>query len=264
MSFTAKTSLSVSQFRTELEKARDRFHTGTGRTAQLRAVSDYARIAFDTHLGRTLYLKEYTSDEITEYVDLFPDLKGYIDRFGAREGFWRWSRSLPRKVKRLIYQQLLVFSITIFEAFINDALLLVFLREPMCLSSERNITWSEVLKLGDFDSLIDYFAAHRVSAVLSGDWYKIVEEFRKLFDIDLSDEIESKSLAEIFEIRHTVVHNVGIVDEQFLKKVTSSEWGVKYRVNEEIILNDRLFQRMLNYIDYSVNCIYDSLLNKFG
>lgn len=136
-----KVGLTASEFKTELEEARDRFYTGTGRIAQLRVVNDYARIAFDIHKGRTEYLKDHTSANIREFVDLFPELQSYVDRYGTREGFWRWSRSLPRKVRRLVYQQLVVFLVTIFEAFINDVLLLVFRKEPRCLSGERNVTW---------------------------------------------------------------------------------------------------------------------------
>lgn len=216
-------SLDLSSFKMQLDKARDRYWTGSGRIAQLSLFTDYARIVFDTHRGRTDYLRDYTTDEIRGYTDVFPELQAYIDKHGPREGYWRWSRSLPRKVNRLLYHQLVVFLVTIFETFIADVLLLVFQKEPRCLSSGRTLSWEKVIELGDYDSVIDYFATQRVTDVLSGDWYKIVEEFNKLFNIDLSTEIEGRSIAEIFQIRHAIVHNAGLVDQTFIRKVQASD-----------------------------------------
>ncbi len=250
-------------FEAGLERARDSFTTSTGRIAALGLFTDYARMVFNIHKGRADFLKDYTSDEIRGYTYLFPDLQAYIDKRGPREGFWRWTRSLPRKVNRLLYQQLIVFLVTILETFIADALLLVFLNEPRCLSSSRAMSWEKTIELGDYNSIINYFASQKVADVLSGDWDKIVDEFEKLFNIKLSPEIEGKSVVEIFEIRHVVVHNAGIVDQKFMTKVRASEWGLRYDLNKEIILNHHAVERMTSYAEYTVETIYQKLLDKF-
>lgn len=153
---------------------------------------------------------------------------------------------------------------TIFETFIADVLLLVFQKEPRCLSSGRTLFWEKVIELGDYDSVIDYFATQRVTDVLSGDWYKIVEEFNKLFNIDLSTEIEGRSIAEIFQIRHAIVHNAGLVDQTFIRKVQASDWGLRYDLSREIIVKQRALRRMTSYIEYVVDYIYEKILDKFG
>ena len=253
-----------STFKIELDKAKDRFLTGEGRITHLELLAEYAHIAFDTHKGRTKYLKGYTTDEIRRYAGVFPDLQAYVNRYGPHEGYWRWSRSLPRKVNRLLYQHLVVFLVTILEAFIEDVLLLVLHEQPKCLSSrEKDISWEKVIELGDYASVVDYFASQTVATVLSGDWYKIVEKFNKLFNIDLSSEIDGKSIAEIFEIRHAVVHNVGLADQRFINKVQPSEWGIRYSLNKEIILDQQRVERMVSYVEYVVESIYDSILSKF-
>jgi len=254
--------LSKNKFKDELSKAKDKFHIETGRMAYIRAVSrEFSRIS-PTHEGRKEYMKGYNSKEIMEYVGLFPDLRGKIDKYGEREGFWRWSRGRTSTIRRLIYQQLLAFSITIFEAFINEVLLIVFKNEPKCLCCEKQVTWEEVIKLGD--SIIDHLAAKKIDEVLKGDWEQIVKEFRETLKINLSNKIESKSIQEIFEIRHVIVHNVGVVDETFINKVKKSKWGIKYDIGNEIVINEKSFNPMLKYIENSVLYIYDEIIEKFG
>lgn len=198
------------------------------------------------------------------YADTFPDLKPYIDRYGPREGYWRWTRSLPRKLNRLLYHQLLVFLVTIFETFIADVLLVVFHREPRCLSTGKTISWERIIEPGNYESVIDYFASEKVADILSGDWYKIADESNNLFNIDLSDDIDGRSVTEIFEIRHAVVHNVALADQRFISKVGASEWGLKYDINKEILINQQAVKRMTNYIEYAAYNIYETMLKKFG
>jgi hypothetical protein len=256
--------LELSEFRIELERARDRFYTGTGRIIQLSFFADYAPIVFRTYRGRMKYLSDFTAEKIKDFTEAFPDLRAYTNKYGPREGLWRWMSGLPRKANRLLYQQLVVFLVTIFEAFLQDVLLLVFRREPRCLSSGKTTSWERVIELGDYDSVINYFASERISDILSGDWDKIVREFDKLFNINLSSEIDGKSIAEIFEIRHAIVHSVGVADQRFVDKVQVSEWGLKYSLNREIVVNRKALNGMTSYVEYAVLCIYDSILNKFG
>jgi hypothetical protein len=251
-------------FKTELESVRDRFLNANLRILELTFFTGYAPIVFGTHEGRTEYLKGHSIEDIKERANAFPELRGYVDRYGPREGYWRWTRSLPRKTNRLIYQQSLVFLVTVFEAFISDALLLVFRKEPRRLSSGKIVSWAEVIELGDYDSVLNYFAAKRVDDIVSGDWYNIVKEFNELFNIDLSGEIGGKRIAEIFEIRHAIVHNVALADRRFMNKVGVSAWGLKYATNKEIILNQQVLDKMTDYVTKAVFLIYDNLLRKFG
>lgn len=253
-----------SSFEVQLNEARDKFQTGLGRIVQVSTFTIYARIVFGTHKGRDNFLRDYSTEQIRGFIAIFPDLQEYIDKHGPREGYWRWTRSLPRKTNRLLYQQLVVFLVTIFEAFIADILILVFRKEPGCLSSGSVMPLEEIIELGDYDSVINYIATQRAANVLSGDWYKIVKEFNKLFNIDLSTDIEEKSVAEIFEIRHAVVHNVAQADQRFINKVGASEWGLRYSLNREIVINQGTLDRMIAHVTFIADLVHESLLNKFG
>ncbi|HUU63673.1 MAG TPA: hypothetical protein VMX96_07140 [Dehalococcoidia bacterium] len=250
-------------FKDELEKVLNGLLTNIGRIWQLSTLAGSSDITFSTYLGRKEFLKHHPVDKIRGYAETYPDLQEYIDKYGPREGFWRYERSLPRKVNRLLYKQMVVLLITIFEAFIGDVLLITFRAEPRCLSSGKNISWEKIIELGDYNSIIEYIASERCAVVLSGDWYKIEAEFSRLFNIDLSGEIEEKAIAEIFEIRHAVVHRVGLVDQRFIDKVNSSEWGINYSSGKEIIISRREIRRMASFIEYAAFTIYNQIIAKF-
>lgn len=256
--------MSTFVFKDELDKVLEGLLTNIGRIWQLSMLTDSSYISFGTQVGRKEFLQYHTVDLIRDSAEVFPDLQEYIDKYGPREGFWRWQRSLPRKVNRLLYKQMVVFLVTIFEAFIGDVLLITFRTEPRCLSSEKNISWEKIIELGDYNSIVEYIASERCAVALSGDWCKIEAEFRRLFNIDLSGEIEEKAIAEIFEIRHTVVHRVGYVDQRFIDKVKSSEWGINYNSGKEIIINWQVIQKMAHYIEYAARTIHNQILTKFG
>lgn len=243
----------------QFDDAMKKFHVNLGRAAQLTILVEFPV----TSRSRAEALGGFTADEIREIAEMFPEIQPYIAKYGPREGYWRWFRSLRRKLKKLVYQQSLVFLVTIFEAFVEDVLRAVFQREPRCLSSSRTIAWENVIELGDYDSIISQFASKRIEDVLSGDWCRIVEEFNKLFNIDLSGEIDGKSMVEIFEMRHAIVHNVGIVDKKFINKVGLSKWGIGYGLNKEIQLNQNVLQRITTFIDSAALVIQNSLLTKF-
>ena len=254
----------MSEFKSEVDKALDRFYTGTGRITQLSFLSQYTRTLFTKDKSREEFLQDLSEDEIEMFADAFPDCTPYVSKYGPREGYWRWSRSLPRKSNRWLYQQLVVFLVTIFEAFLEDVLLATFRKEPRCMSSDRNISWKQVIELGDYDSIVGYIALRRAADILSGDWHKIVDEFRNLFNIDLDASIETKPISEIFEIRQAVVHNAGSCDLRFMNKIQKSEWGILYNLDKDIILNKRVLDRMVSSVDYAAVSISELILNKFG
>ena len=131
------------------------------------------------------------------------------------------------------------------------------------MSSDRNISWKQAIELGDYDSIINYIASRRVADVLSGDWRKIVDEFKDLFNIDLDSDIEAKPISEIFEVRHAVVHNAGACDLRLMNKIQKSGWGILYNLDKDIILNQRTLGRMVRYVDYAAVSIYELILDKF-
>ena len=198
-----------------LERTTDRFKANLGRVPQL-----IRFVEFPPHdRSRAEILAGLTSDEIRGWAYTFPDMLPYIEKYGPRDGYWRWFKSLRPKLKQMLYQQSLVFIMSSFEVYVKDAVKLVLQHVPTCLTPDRARHWKKQFDLG-FD---DVFHAN---------WAKMTEAFDTLFLIDLTQLLDHQYVVEVFEIRHAIIHNLGTVDKRFINKVKSSNLGIEYRVGD--------------------------------
>lgn len=99
--------------------------------------------------------------------------------------------------------------------------------------------------------------------MLSGDWNKVIDEFSRLFNINLS-KVRASEVSEIMEIRHAVVHNRGLADQRFLKRVASSKYGIVYKAGEQIVLDLKTVNGIAGHIDDVADTIYKEMLHKFN
>lgn len=248
----------------ELEEAEERLLINVGKINQLWVLNIGARLTFGTNRGRKEYLKDSTNKEIEEYAGAFPDLQKYIEKHGVREGYWRWARGLPLKVKRLVNQLSIVFLVTAIEGYLGEITMIAIKNKPECLRCDRTITWDNVIKLKKYDSIINQFANQKLNDIMAGDWRKIETEFKKTFNIALNRKIDSEKMLEVFEIRHAIVHNVGIPDNKFMDKVRKSGFGLDYKINKEIILNQKSCEKIVFYCEQAMGNINSEIEEYLG
>lgn len=248
----------------ELEEAEERLLINVGKINQLWVLNIGARLTFGTNRGRKEYLKDSTNKEIEEYAGAFPDLQKYIEKHGVREGYWRWARGLPLKVKRLVNQLSIVFLVTAIEVYLGEITMIAIKNKPECLRCDRTITWDNVIKLKKYDSIINQFANQKLNDIMAGDWRKIETEFKKTFNIALNRKIDSEKMLEVFEIRHAIVHNVGIPDNKFMDKVRKSGFGLDYKINKEIILNQKSCEKIVFYCEQAMRNINSEIEEYLG
>lgn len=246
-----------------LDKALDKLRDGEARVLHLLLASGLTSVVVGTNEGRSKFLEGVTHQEIDSTAELFSELNEYREKYGPREGYWRWARSQPRKVNRLLYQLAVVYEVALFEAFIEDVLRAVFLHEPRVLSSSKTVSSETIINLGNYESVIEHLASQRISEVLSGDWFKVIDEFLRLFNVNMS-RVQAEEITEIMEIRHAVVHSIGLADQKLLRKVGSSKYGIRYKVGEQIILDLKTVDDISSDIDDVAYTIYEKMLNKFG
>lgn len=252
----------MARIKAELEKALDKLNDGEVRILQLLLVSTLTPVVVGTNVGRLKFLEGVTRQEIDSTAELFPELNRYMGKYGPREGYWRWARSQPRKLNRLLYQLAVVYVVSLFEVLIEDVLHAIFLQEPRALSSSKTVSSETIVNLGNYESLIAHLSSQRISEVVSGDWRKVIDEFIRLFNVDLS-KVHAEEITEIMEIRHAVVHNVGLADQKLLRKVGSSKYGIKYKVGEQIVLDLKTIEEMGSHIDHVAYTIHEKMLDKF-
>jgi len=252
----------MSEFKDAVDKALDLLRDGQTRILHLLMLSFMTPVVVGTNKGRETFLQGATAEEIDDTSDMFPELRHYVEKYGRREGYWRWARSQPRKVNRLLYQLAIAYEVALFEAFTEDLLEAIFLHEPRCLASNRTVSWETVVSLGNHESLIMHMASTLISDVVRGDWNAVVKEFADRFKIDLS-KTHAEEISEIMEIRHAVVHSTGIVDNKFLKKVGTSRYGISYQLGQEIALDINTVYRIDSGIGDVAYMMCEEVLRKF-
>lgn len=99
----------VSRLKADLNKALDTLRDGETRILHLLLLSRLTSVVVGTNEGRSNFLNGVTRQEIDSTAGLFPELKKYMQKYGRREGYWRWARSQPRRVNRLLYQLAVVY-----------------------------------------------------------------------------------------------------------------------------------------------------------
>jgi len=243
----------------DLEEERDKFITNLGRIPQFVRFVDFPPHYWD----RAEILDGLTSDDIRGWSYTFTDMRPYVEKYGPRNGYWRWFKSLRPKLQQLLYQQLLVFMVTSFEVYMEEVARAVLRHEPRCLSSEKTLTWKEVFELGSYQSIVDYLISKQIDGTFHANWAKIIEMYMMLFKIDLSNLIDHLSMVELFEIRHVIVHNLGIVDNKFSSEVKSSKWGIQYQATEAIRLDERVLQQITSFLIFSSYAIQKKLSAQF-
>lgn len=248
----------------ELEQAAERLNLNTGKITHLWLLNVGARMTFGIDRGRREYLEGCTNEEIEGYALAFPDLQKFVEKYGTREGYWRWAKGLPLKVKRLVNQLSIVFLVTAIEGYLGEIIMIAIKNRPECLRCDKTITWENVIKLRKYNSIISQFANQKVNDILSGDWRKIETEFKKTFKIVLNKKIDSAKMLEVFEIRHTIVHSAGIADKKFMNKVKGSSFGLDYKVDKEIVLNQKCCEKMVFYCEQAMEYIYKDVEDYLG
>ncbi len=253
-----------SSIREELEEAEERFYINAGKITQLWILNIGARVTFGTDRGRKEYLKDSTNKEIEGYARAFPNLQKHIEKYGVREGYWRWARGLPLRVKRLVNQLSIVFLVTVIEAYLGEITMIAIKNKPECLGCDRTITWDNVIKLKKYDSIISQFANQKLNDIMAGDWRKIETAYKKTFKIALNRNIDSKKMLEVFELRHAIVHNAGIADNKFMNKVRKSGFELDYKINKEIILNQKSCDKIVSYCEQAMEYIKGEIEEYLG
>lgn len=248
----------------ELDGAEERFYINMGKITQLWILNIGARASFGTDRGRKEYLRDTTNKEIEGYAEAFPDLQKYMEGHGVREGYWRWARGLPSKVKRLVNQLSIVFLITTLEDYLGELTMIAIKNKPECLGCDRTITWDNVIKLKKYDSIINQFANQKLNDIMAGDWRKIETEFKKTFNIALNRKFDTKKMLEVFEIRHAIVHNGGMPDNKFMNKVRKSSFGLDYKINKEIILNQKSLDKIVPFCEQAMGNINSKIREYLG
>lgn len=134
----------------------------------------------------------------------------------------------PRARVDVLLASLLIAAISDFEVLFTAIAGFFFRIHPEALrAQDAKISWSEVESYSSVEDLRSHFIDERVSQLMWGgfdDWMKWLSNQLKIKYEDAS--LDPAGTIEVFQRRHIIVHNGGLVSPQYLAKVAHVPTGL--------------------------------------
>ncbi|MFE7640020.1 hypothetical protein ACFU7Z_38945 [Kitasatospora sp. NPDC057518] len=152
--------------------------------------------------------------------------------------------SVYRKKTRVdvLRSSLLTTAVGDFEVLFSRMVGVYYTLRPQALASkDQQFSWEDIQRFGSLEELRDFHADRQVEQLMWRGFDDWMEWLDKKLKIKFSDIALTESLIrEIFQRRHVIVHNGGIVSRQYLAKVpttdTSPGLGGRLTVSEGYLL----------------------------
>lgn len=149
--------------------------------------------------------------------------------------------------RKAITAQHLIMIFAHLDAFMSDSMRIICHIQPRVMASQKNITWENVLKAGNWDSLTERLTDEYVSEFVRPNVASRVEFLKSKLGLKIeSSEKELKLLDEAENIRHSFVHNGGRVDEKFAKIIGRKDIIIGSEIQIEKDYLDSVFHAAVN------------------
>lgn len=158
----------------------------------------------------------------------------------------------PIRYSRFLYDMAVTHTIALLESFLSDFLATVFTLRPNTLKSGNTATYEDILSFSSKKELIRHLASNRAEKILEGDLYEVADKLNKTFSIDISKFDKFNIIHEAFCRRHIIVHNDGITDKEYCRKIPNSKKGEQLSTDLKYI--ETLFTTIGQFIDYLDGC----------
>lgn len=141
-----------------------------------------------------------------------------------------------------VRQQVFIFQVHLFEYFLLNIIREIYLHEHRALKgSNKEIKICEIASALEEDRLLEAIIDTELNEIRNGNYNDMTDYFKKHFKIELAEcGIKDEKIAEIFQLRHVIVHNNGVIDREFKKKVNNK----KYVEGKKAYMGSRDFDRM--------------------
>jgi len=183
---------------------------------------------------------------------------GYI--YETEEDFSLIVRYLaPTEFRHIVAETTMVYLISINEAFVSEFLKLIYRhRSNMLKSNKKQLSYEEVCCQDSLEDLIAYMAEKKAAATVDDGIDKMDTYLNEQFNIELNKYKGWQDLRESVYRRNIIIHNRGIANKTYCKKIDSSkELGKKVETDYKYAID--LAENISGFIDYMHNKIAKKL-----
>jgi len=166
---------------------------------------------------------------------------------------WRTALFQPIANGMLLRRSCLVSLVSFFELLESDLIQSFYFRFPNALGKpeERLISLSNIREIGNLELIEYYFAQKESNTVLQEGITKQISYFKDRLSIEIKAISEYReALVELSQRRNLLVHNDGVVNDQYLSKVSE-----KY-IKEKGILKGYPLNVSETYLSESIDTIH--------
>lgn len=190
--------------------------------------------------------------KIYDLIQVEEDEEGDLDISSSEPGFLSFINSRLDSFdtgyfeKRRIELESALINICIsFESFVSKMLKDIYNNFSGISSlKKRNLTFEELLKIGDIDSARNYIIDAHVDDLFRGSFLEWINETVKTFSASSSFDTNStlfNSIHELYQRRNLFVHTEGIVNSYYIKNVPNNNFNVGEKISlTETYLNDKI------------------------
>ena len=153
---------------------------------------------------------------------------------------------------------------SVFDDFINSTINLIVLLHPLGAELTIDITPKELFECYDIDDIKKQIIRNKVDSL----GYESLQgkmEFLKKRGIVLSPS-EDECIDDIIlfcECRNVIVHNAGIVNRAFLKKISMTKYKGTYSLGDTITLTQDYVAKLVETVVSFCNDLYDVVKRKY-
>jgi len=160
---------------------------------------------------------------------------------------------ISRLAFKIIPESLFVSLISQYDAFLNQLLKILFKIRPEYINnSERELTFSQLIKFDSIESAREYVVEKEVESVLRRSHSEHFDYLENKLSIPLRKDLPIWQIfIEITERRNLFVHCDGVVSNQYLKICKDNKCLI-----EDIEINKRLNVNT-KYIETAYECLYE-------
>ncbi len=144
----------------------------------------------------------------------------------------------------------IIMVITRFEDFISDFIRYLYLKYPQKYLDNQTICYSEISQ-SNISDIREKIIDRELDAIMRKSytvWFDTFKEHK--MDLEICKK-EYNFLAELYATRNILVHNCGIVNEQYLKNVPATA----YKMGEKIRIDDNFVKKAFECIKTIMFCI---------
>ncbi|WP_147589315.1 hypothetical protein [Clostridium paraputrificum] len=179
-------------------------------------------------------LKSIFGEEYTQEIEEGDEVKVKFEIPTNKSEEWKESavkrmEALTEKAKNSLKRNILLRSalmslIIYFEGTISDLFKFLINKNPDMVTNDKMLSFKQIKEFGSIDSAVEYLIENEIESIMRASfdtWYKTLNsKFKTNIEFTKDDII---TLTEIILRRNLFVHNGGIVNNLYLKKVDESK-----------------------------------------